>query len=620
MPKDLLARRNDEERPTNQKKAMIRTSEAHRVRCCIFLVIIALVATASALAQAPSGALPGVIQRRFEPPPPTPEVQPAPRVPEGAPRDAPPGSADIRFELTGVVLDGVTVYSESDLMPFWQDLLGEEVSLADIYDVAAEITAKYRNDGYILSRAIVPAQEIEAGIARIQVIEGYVDQVIIEGELDGPEFQVQAKADRIQQSRPLQVSVLERNLLLMNELPGLSVEAILQPSETVTGAADLILTTRHKTFSGDLQLDNRGTEFTGPVELLGTARASSLLGWYEQTALGGVITPIEPEELQLISLDHTELLGTNGTTGSLFGSFVQTEPSGGGLSRFDVEGQAISASATVAHPVILRRSERLDARFTFSFLNSQTDFLQIIENANGTEDTFHREIEDRIRALRLGASYSFADEHGGINLVAAEASQGLDILDATSKDTNTSRDGGHADFTKFSANASRLQTLSSEWSLFGAVKGQYALDQLLASEQFDYGGQAFGRGFDPFEFNGDSGFAVLGEVRYDRFVGARYLQSYQGYASADYGIIWNKDTDSTRPEFAEVEPGRDELNPFRADNIKSSEDAASLALGVRFVVTPNVSGSFEVALPLIRTPEAESNRAPRPFFRLTAAF
>lgn len=520
----------------------------------------------------------------------------------------------MRFELTGIVLDGMTVYDESDLAPLWQDLLATEVSLADIYDVAARITAKYRNDGYILSRAIVPPQEIQAGTVRIQVIEGYVDQVIIEGELDGPAWQVEAKGERIKQSRPLQAAVLERNLLLMNALPGLTVEAILRPSETVPGAADLVLTTRHKTVSGDAQLDNRGTEFAGPVELLGTLRLSSLLGWYEETAITGVVTPIKPKELQLISLDHTELLGTNGTTGSLFGSFVHTEPTGNGLGQFDVEGHAVSAIASVAHPILLTRSQRLDARFAFSFLNSETDFLQIIEQP-GADRILHQEIEDRIRALRLGAAYNLADQYGGVNVVAAEVSQGLDILQATSKDKNTSRDGAHADFTKFTASASRLQILSPGWSLFGAMKGQYALDQLMASEQFGYGGEAFGRAFDPYEIAGDSGVAVLAELRYDQRVGARYLQSYQAYASAGYGVVLNKDTNSNRPQSS-----NGDLNPFRSDNIKSSENAASLAIGVRFIVTPHISGSLELAQPLLRTPEAENSKHPRPFFRLTAVF
>ena len=36
------------------------------------------------------------------------------------------------------------------------------------------MSARYRNDGYILSQVIVPAQSVEGGVVRLQAIEGHV--------------------------------------------------------------------------------------------------------------------------------------------------------------------------------------------------------------------------------------------------------------------------------------------------------------------------------------------------------------------------------------------------------------------------------------------------------------
>ena len=41
-----------------------------------------------------------------------------------------------------------------------RDIIGREVPVTAIYDVAQRITAKYGDDGYVLSRAIVPPQEL----------------------------------------------------------------------------------------------------------------------------------------------------------------------------------------------------------------------------------------------------------------------------------------------------------------------------------------------------------------------------------------------------------------------------------------------------------------------------
>ena len=40
--------------------------------------------------------------------------------------------------------------------PLYADLIGHDISLAAVYDIAQRITAKYGADGYVLSRAVVP--------------------------------------------------------------------------------------------------------------------------------------------------------------------------------------------------------------------------------------------------------------------------------------------------------------------------------------------------------------------------------------------------------------------------------------------------------------------------------
>ncbi len=91
-----------------------------------------------------------------------------------------PDSADaitadrIKFALSGINADGSTVYSGRDLLPLYENFLGSEVSLTDVFQIARRITVKYRGDGYILSRAVVPAQQIQAGVVTIDVVEGFV--------------------------------------------------------------------------------------------------------------------------------------------------------------------------------------------------------------------------------------------------------------------------------------------------------------------------------------------------------------------------------------------------------------------------------------------------------------
>ena len=85
--------------------------------------------------------------------------------------------------VSRIVITGATVYAEQDFAPLYADLVGREVPLAALYELARRITAKYGAAGYVLSRAIVPPQNFgrHGAVVRIQVVEGYVDNVIWPG-------------------------------------------------------------------------------------------------------------------------------------------------------------------------------------------------------------------------------------------------------------------------------------------------------------------------------------------------------------------------------------------------------------------------------------------------------
>ncbi|MDH5299399.1 MAG: hypothetical protein OEV91_10310 [Desulfobulbaceae bacterium] len=124
-------------------------------------------------------------------------------MPERAEQLPPDKAEAIRFVLSAIEVEGATVYSREQLLPLWQEYLGKEISLLQVYQIADAITAKYRNAGYILTQSIVPPQKIENGIVRIKVIEGFVNEVIIEGEVQRRASLFREWAEKIKASRPL---------------------------------------------------------------------------------------------------------------------------------------------------------------------------------------------------------------------------------------------------------------------------------------------------------------------------------------------------------------------------------------------------------------------------------
>ncbi|ALJ38135.1 ShlB/FhaC/HecB family hemolysin secretion/activation protein [Azospirillum brasilense] len=133
-------------------------------------------------------------------------------------------------------------------------------------------------------------------------------------------------------------------------------------------------------------------------------------------------------------------------------------------------------------------------------------------NTDISGDRFNR---DRLRILRGGFSYDRTDNWDGITAVRGLVHQGLDILDATKLGSAyASRERGRSDFTKLTADITRVQQLPANFSILATATMQAPGTPLLASEQIALGGPSYGRAFDEGEISGDSGWAGSLELRY----------------------------------------------------------------------------------------------------------
>lgn len=126
----------------------------------------------------PKTAEPSRIHKRFEPFP-TPKSKLPPLIPPNLEETSIDELHRVKFFLSGVLIEGSTVYKDSDFLPLYEGYLGTKIDLAKIHEIATRITKKYHNDGYILSKAIVESQQIKNGIVKIKAIEVYVDKIEI---------------------------------------------------------------------------------------------------------------------------------------------------------------------------------------------------------------------------------------------------------------------------------------------------------------------------------------------------------------------------------------------------------------------------------------------------------
>lgn len=562
-------------------------------RLCAYTATIAFLSVLSpqfAAAQVPSTAEPSRAMGQIAP-------QQAPGMSDfkgnisaqGSAAQAPAGADKVTMTLKAIEIEGASVYDEAALSAVYQDKLNTKITLADVYDIAAQLTAKYRNEGYILTQVVIPPQTIDGGKVRMRVVEGFVDKVSVEGGMGVDTAFLQGYAKKINASKPLNSKTLERYILLINDLPGMSARAVLSPSPNVVGASDVTIFVERKPYDAFFQIDNRGSRYLGPLQLNAGGRLNNMFGLYEGLSFQFVTAPDgwPDRELDFGSIAWSQPINHEGTRVSVGYSITSTEP-GYTLTPFDIEGLARAANIEVMHPFIRSRQQNLYATLRFNYLDTERD-----------DNLGLGKTEDRLRVLRLAGTYQFADGFLGLNTVNAELSKGLDILNMKEKDSlNPTRARGEPEFFKATMEISRIQRVTNMVELFGSVQGQKSANKLLASEEFGVGGINYGSAYNNSEITGEDGIAGRVELRLNNPVKAPVNFS-QVYGFYDIGKVW--DTDNT----------------IVKDRQRS---IASAGLGLRVNVNDNLAGTFEAAMPLTRTVETEGDKDLRLFGSLTARF
>jgi hemolysin activation/secretion protein len=435
----------------------------------------------------------------------------APRAERAGPRIAlpstvaPEGAEKIHLQIRAVRIDGVTVYRPEDLRLLYQDMVGQEVTLTAVYDLAQRITAKYGLDGYVLSRAIVPPQNLSKGGAtvRIQVIEGYVDKVVWPSGLERFRDYFSYYAAKIIADRPANVRTLERYLLLAGDLPGLKFSTSLKASEKNPNAATLNVEVVYKPVEAVARIDNRGTPARGPLQYLGSLTANNLLGMNDAFTFT-YASVVPTRELTYLAAGYKQVLNAEGVTAFVDASDGFGKPGTAQLELLQFKTRTLYGDAGLSYPFIRSREENLVLSGLMFASDSKSDLLGAPFN------------NDRIRGARFKTDFDMADAWRGINQVNVTTSQGIDGLGSTSNSNPlASRLPGRVDFTKVEGTVSRTQPLLAPISAYVSGYGQYATTSLLSPEQCSFGGRFFGRAFDPSQLLGDSCYMGNAELRYD---------------------------------------------------------------------------------------------------------
>ncbi len=414
--------------------------------------------------------------------------------------------------VSGIVFEGNTVFTAYTLGLIIAPQVGKQHDLDGLRGMARLVGEHYRRNGYPFARAIIPVQELKDGVLRIRILEGAYGDVTATGEAKVAAGS-QPFLSPLRRGELLESDLLERTLLILDDVPGIAVRPVVSPGKTV-GVGDLaVATTLEKEQGGELGVDNEGSRYTGEFRFKAAWYRNSALAFGDRLSANLMATNAN---LWLGAVDYDSALGSSGLRGQL-GWALNTYELGKEFASLQASGLARVWSARLSYPLIRSRQTNLQGSIGLLHKSLHDDF----DATAVSEDKFSQSFPI---SLRFDHRDGFGG--GGISYGQVTWTHGNMHLDAglTAIDDVTARKRGG--FDKFNLDLARVQNLPAGFSLYGRYSLQLADRNLDSSERFGLGGAQGVRAYPLGEGMGDEGWLGQVELRYA-------MENYTPYAFYD---------------------------------------------------------------------------------------
>ncbi|WP_236749211.1 ShlB/FhaC/HecB family hemolysin secretion/activation protein [Acidovorax carolinensis] len=396
---------------------------------------------------------------------------------------------------------GARVYPEAELLALTGFQPGSELSLGELRAMALKITERYRNAGYFVAQAYLPAQEIKDGTVTIAVIEGQYGKVAVRNQSGLSDGFIQSQLEGINSGDTVAIAPLESRLLLLSDIPGVKVSSTLAPGASV-GASDLIVdVVPGQRVTGSMDADNAGSRYTGEYRLGATVNLNNAAGHGDVASLRLLTSG---SGLNYARASYQMQFG-KATAGVAY-SWLDYEL-GREFKYAQATGTARIASVYGSYPLIRSRNSNLYAGLAFDAKTFE-DKRPLNTDAP---------VEDKkAQVLMASLRGDHRDDLGGGGVMAYSLTWSIGNIDIETPviralDAASAQSNGH--FNKLAFSAMRLQNVTDTVSLYAGINGQLASKNLDASEKMELGGMYGVRGYPTGEAYADEGVLLTLEAR-----------------------------------------------------------------------------------------------------------
>ena len=468
--------------------------------------------------------------------PPLPSILPPVPVPE---RRGPIPTVKVYVREIRVL--GSTVFTPQELGQVTDPYRNREITSEDMESLRLAMTLLYVKHGYSTSGALWPDQAITDGVLTLQIIEGTLSRINVEGNYW---FRSSYFTSRLQRDAgpPVNVNALQERLRLFQTDPRIErINAELRPGETRGHSALNVRVAERRPIKAWLEYNNFSTPGVGSNRVMGTIAHHNLLGFGDALSVqygqsfgtdvnahgSGVnpnlnvhyVVPITP-------YDTTFAVDYRRTDFTVIESNVKP---------LDINGKFESIGFTLRQPVFRTPSQEFALALTGQSQSFRTALLGTpFEFQSGSIDGL-----SQVSALRFSQEYVHRTQDQVISALS-RMSFGLPVLGAT---INSRPDQATGEFFSWLGQTQLVRRLNpTRVTLLARADLQLSNKHLFLIEQMAVGGRYSVRGYREFTLLGDNAFLASLETRIPLYTSAIGEELLYLVPFFDYGRAWNSNT------------------------------------------------------------------------------
>ncbi len=453
--------------------------------------------------------------------------------------------------------------------------LGPSRNEADVEAARAALEKAYHDNGYQTVTVVIPPQSVERGVVLLRAEEGRVGRLRVKGaRYHDPKAIREAVPSLAEGSLPDFRAVQEEIVAL--QTPDLRVTPAMRPGAE-PGTVDVDLQAEDKLpLHGSVELNNRRNPDTKPLRVNGDLRYDNLWQAGHSAGVSFQTAPQRVDDAQVLSGYYLARLRPADPV-SLMLSGTKQDSDVNTLGDFNVSGRGKVVGLRALFDLPAREGYYHSASLGVEYKSFDTDL------SGGGSPAFKSPITYFPLSAGYTASRLWTD--GSTTQGSLGATWHLRGLGDGQEAFDAKRMGSSGGFIYLRGELSHLQKLPEDFEFYTQAQGQLSPDPLVSNEQFGIGGLSTVRGYFESEAVGDNALGLSAELRTPSFTLGGLLDEWRLHVFAEWaGAL-----------LREALPGQ-----------QARYEMASAGVGTRVKLLGHLSGSLDVAAPLIDAPRTKS--------------